>query len=179
MVPAAPKAQGVVMQTPDDSTIAPATSFIVGDIDRIEAAPDRGLPHIERLVRAADGVGASLIRYEVPAGFAPPPVLHRHTRESCVGYVLSGSLTYWFDDGEPQTADAGATVVLRPGGWFRWANSSTTDPADVLFWFTPAGFDQFFFDVAAQLEATGFDMTRFFPILVETRARYGDEQRPD
>jgi hypothetical protein len=43
-----------------------------------------------------DGVGFSMIEYAVPARFAPPPNLHRHTRENAVIYVLEGELHYWF-----------------------------------------------------------------------------------
>jgi mannose-6-phosphate isomerase-like protein (cupin superfamily) len=168
------------MHTSDTFTTGPATAKVVDPdgTDRVVAPAGIPLPTVDRLVGAADGAGSSLIRYEVPAGFAPPPVLHRHTRESCVGYVLRGSLTYWFEDGEPRTAAPGAAIVLPSGAWFRWANSSATEAAQVLFWFTPGGFDQFFFDVAHGLEATGYDMSRFGPILFETRARYGDEPHP-
>jgi len=53
------------------------------------AAP--GLPTIEVKLSAADGAGLSLVEYDVPGGFSPPPRLHRHTREGAVVYVLAGA----------------------------------------------------------------------------------------
>src|SRR5215203_4705706 len=52
---------------PKAGTVAPA------------AAP--GLPTMEVKLSAADGAGLSLVEYDIPGGFSPPPRLHRHTRE--------------------------------------------------------------------------------------------------
>jgi mannose-6-phosphate isomerase-like protein (cupin superfamily) len=135
------------------------------------AAP--GLPTIEVKLDAAAGAGFSLIEYAVPAGFAPPPVLHRHTREGAVIYVLEGRLHYWFADGDVR-ADAGTLVQLPPGAWFRWANESAA-PARMLALFCPAGFEQFFVDVMAGAAAADGDLGR---VIGPIRARYGDEDHP-
>lgn len=144
---------------PKAGTVAPA------------AAP--GLPTIEVKLSAADGAGFSLVEYDVPGGFAPPPHLHRHTREGAVVYVLAGELHYWFADGDT-VAGPGTMVQLPPGAWFRWANEREK-PARMLCMFAPAGFEQFFLDVMAEASAAGGDLRA---VISPLRARYGDEDHP-
>jgi uncharacterized cupin superfamily protein len=144
---------------PRAGTVAPA------------AAP--GLPTIEVKLADADGAGFSLVEYDVPGRFSPPPHLHRHTREGAVVYVLSGELHYWFADGDT-VAGAGTLVQLPPGAWFRWANERD-QPARMLCMFAPAGFEQFFLDVMAETSAAGGDLRA---VIGPLRARYGDEDHP-
>ena len=144
---------------PKAGTVAPA------------AAP--GLPTIEVKLSAADGAGLSLVEYEIPAGFSPPPHLHRHTREGAVVYVLAGVLRYWFADGDT-VAGPGTLVQLPAGAWFRWANESD-EPARMLCMFAPAGFEQFFLDVMSEAGAAGGDVRA---VIGSIRARYGDEDHP-
>jgi quercetin dioxygenase-like cupin family protein len=132
-----------------------------------------GLPTIEVKLDAADGAGFSLVEYEIPAGFSPPPHLHRHTREGAVVYVLDGELHYWFADGDV-VVGRGSLVQLPAGAWFRWAND-TDAPARMLCMFAPAGFEQFFLDVMAETAAAGGDLRR---VIGPLRARYGDEDHP-
>jgi quercetin dioxygenase-like cupin family protein len=131
-----------------------------------------GLPTAEVKLAAADGAGFSLIEYTIPAGFAPPPHLHRHTREGAVTYLLDGELHYWFTDHDT-VLTPGTLLQLPPGVWFRWANE-TDAPARVLAMFSPGGFEQFFLDVAAAV-ADGTDLGEAIGPL---RARYGDEDQP-
>ncbi|MDX1659954.1 MAG: cupin domain-containing protein [Nitriliruptorales bacterium] len=127
-----------------------------------------------------DGEGFSMTEYTAPPGFAPPPVLHRHTRESAGAYILDGELSMWFEgDDEPRKLGPGTFVWLPRGAWFRWANE-TEEPVRWLNFFTPPGFDHFFAEVAAEVTAAGGPspevMARVVP---EVRARYGDEGHPD
>jgi len=128
---------------------------------------------MEVKLSAADGAGLSLVEYDIPGGFSPPPRLHRHTREGAVLYVLAGELRYWFVDGET-VAGPGTLVQLPPGAWFRWANERD-EPARMLCMFAPAGFEQFFLDVMAGASAAGGDLRAVIGLL---RARYGDEDHP-
>jgi mannose-6-phosphate isomerase-like protein (cupin superfamily) len=121
---------------------------------------------------AADAVGFSLVEYEVPAGFSPPPRLHRHTREDAVAYVLHGQLHYWFADGDAVVLP-GDVVHLPRGAWFRWANDSE-QTARMLCMFAPAGFEQFFVDVLREASDAG-DLGR---VIGPLRERYGDEDHP-
>lgn len=135
------------------------------------AAP--GLPTIEVKLGAAAGAGLSVVEYDVPARFSPPPHLHRHTREGAVVYVLAGELHYWFEDHDT-VAGAGTLVQLPSGAWFRWANESD-EPARMLCMFAPAGFEQFFLDVMAEASAADGDLRA---VIGPLRARYGDEDHP-
>lgn len=170
MAGAPPGPQGRVMTSTLPTTVPRVVPAGAGTI---AAAAAPGLPTIEVKLGAADGAGFSLIEYEVPAGFAPPPVLHRHTREGAVIYVLEGELHYWFADGEVR-AGPGTLVQLPAGAWFRWANDSAR-PARMLAMFCPAGFEQFFLDVMSATAAAGGDLGG---VIGPLRARYGDEDRP-
>jgi mannose-6-phosphate isomerase-like protein (cupin superfamily) len=155
------------------STLPTTTPRVVRRGEGTTASPaGPGLPTIEVKLDAAAGAGFSLIEYQLPAGFAPPPVLHRHTREGAVIYVLEGELHYWFADGELR-AGPGTLVQLPAGAWFRWANDSAR-PARMLAMFCPAGFEQFFLDVMAATAAADGDLGS---VIGPLRARYGDEDR--
>lgn len=156
-------------QTPQTAT----PRVVVPGAGRIAPAPVPGLPTIEVKLSAADGAGFSLVEYDVPAGFSPPPHLHRHTREGAVAYVLDGQLHYWFADRDV-VVGPGTLVQLPAGAWFRWAND-TASPARMLCMFAPAGFEQFFVDVMAETAAADGDLRR---VIGPLRARYGDEDHP-
>ena len=139
----------------------------------VAPAAARGLPTIEVKLAAADGAGFSLVEYDVPGRFSPPPHLHRHTREGAVVYVLAGEVHYWFADSDT-VARPGTVVHLPPGAWFRWANERD-EPARMLCMFAPAGFEQFFLDVMEEAGATGGDLGA---VIGPLRDRYGDEDHP-
>lgn len=140
-------------------------------------APEVPLPGVEIKLDGRQGAPFSVMVYDVPAHFAPPPVLHRHTREFGVVYVLDGALTYWFEDGVEHLALPGALVVMGTS-WFRWANA-TDQAAKILCIFCPAGFEQFFADIHESMNALGYDMSRFGDILTRLRTQYGDEAYPN
>jgi mannose-6-phosphate isomerase-like protein (cupin superfamily) len=123
-----------------------------------------------------DGIGFSMIDYAVPARFAPPPNLHRHTRENAVIYVLEGELHYWFEH-DDAVAVPGTAVLLPAGAWFRWANE-TDRPARLLALFAPGGFEQYFVDLFAAIEADGADDAAIGRHIGPMRERYGDEAYP-
>ena len=135
-------------------------------------AENEGLPTVRILLRRVRG--RRLLGRRVPraARFSPPPHLHRHTREGAVLVVQEGQLHYWFQ-GADAVLEAGALLHLPPGAWFRWANESD-EPARLLMMFAPAGFEEFFVEVADAVPA-GADL----PVaLGSIRARYGDEDHP-
>ena len=136
------------------------------------------VPTVEVKLDGRAGAGFSLIEYVVPPGFAPPPVLHRHTRESATGYVIDGHLTYWFDDGEAHDVGPGTVVHLPAGAWFRWANT-TDEQVRLLFMFQPAGFEQFFLEPMAGIADAGGDPAAIGSLIHPLRTKYGDEQHPD
>jgi hypothetical protein len=124
---------------------------------------------------AAAGAGFSVLDYQVPPRFSPPPVLHRHTRESCAVYVLSGELHYWFADGD-QIVSPGTLVHLPAGAWFRWANERA-EPARILCIFAPGGFEGFFLELGRSLAAAEWEPAALHAQLGPLRARYGDQSQ--
>lgn len=132
------------------------------------------LPQLEVKLDGRAGAGLSVLEYVVPPRFAPPPVLHRHTRESATGYIVDGEITYWFADGSEQVLTAGSVVHLPAGAWFRWANR-TDRPITMLFVFQPAGFEQFFVQLMDGIEAAGGDPAAIGEIIHPLRRAFGDE----
>ena len=78
-------------------------------------------------VETGDPIGA--VEYSIAPGFAPPPVLHRHTREDAGWFVLDGAIALTFEDGETVVAGPGDSITHPRGCWFRWENASADEPA--------------------------------------------------
>lgn len=133
------------------------------------------LPRLEVKLDGSAGTGFSVLEYTVPPRFAPPPVLHRHTKESATGYIVDGHITYWFEQGDPVDVGPGGLVHLPAGAWFRWANV-TDRPVRMVFVFKPAGFEQFFIELMDVLEAAGGQPADIGKVIFPLRAKYGDEQ---
>lgn len=112
------------------------------------AEPLRAGPNSVRILTGArTGAAIGAIEYRVAPGCAPPPVLHRHTREDAGWFVLEGELEFVFEDGRTERISAGGSVTHPRNCWFRWSNPHQ-EPARAICWFSPAGFEQFFSDVA-------------------------------
>lgn len=145
--------------------------------DPLQAGPAQ----VRILAGAHTGAPFGAIDYSIPPGFAPPPVLHRHTLEDAGWLVLEGEIVFTYADGTEFRAGPGASTEHPKGCWFRWANAHTDRPARAICWYQPAGFEQFFVEVAAGIEevlADGGDMTKIGAKLSEIRAKYGDEEHP-
>lgn len=132
-------------------------------------------PEVELKLGAADGLGFSVVEYRIPAGFSPPPVLHRQTRESAAVYILEGELHYWFAEGEA-FAGPGTLVQLPRLGWNRWANEQDV-ACRMLAVFAPAGFEQYFLELGAVAAEAQGDPAVMAVEIPRLRAQYGDEER--
>jgi quercetin dioxygenase-like cupin family protein len=128
----------------------------------------------------ADGAGFGMVEYHAPAGMAPPPVLHRATRETHSIYVLEGRLGMEFED-QTIEAPAGTFISLPPSTWFRWWVEGDAS-CRYLAMFSPAGFESFFSDLADAVApvidaSTGVpDPQRVAAAIHDVRAQYGDEE---
>ncbi|MGI8411203.1 MAG: cupin domain-containing protein [Solirubrobacteraceae bacterium] len=107
---------------------------------------------------------------------APPPRLHRQTREDAAVYILEGELRYWFAEGDA-VAIAGTLVWLPRGGWNRWANERD-DLCRLLAIFAPAGFERYFLDLGAAMVTAGGDRSALGAAIGGLRQQYGDEEYP-
>lgn len=95
----------------------------------------------------------TVVEYRAAPNFSAPPVLHHHTREDWVAYVLEGELTFVFPEREVR-APRGTTVFVPAGTDFAWRNDAD-EPARYLAIHAPAGFDRFFVDVAEAIADRG------------------------
>jgi quercetin dioxygenase-like cupin family protein len=89
--------------------------------------------------------GYFLVEATVPPGGGPP--LHVQTREEEAFYILQGELTFYGDAGEIH-AVAGTFLNVPKGARHRFRNNGTTT-ARMLFFFTPAGIEGLFGQLAA------------------------------
>lgn len=157
--------------------IAPIVT-LAEDVEPIALGPQQ----VAVLAGAETGSPVGLIDYTIAPGFSPPPYLHRHTREDAGWVVLEGTLEFHLGNGSVVTAEAGSSFVHPRGCWFRWRNPDAERPARAICWFSPAGFERFFVDVAAAAAGHlggGGSMETFGPKLAAVRHEYGMEPHPD
>lgn len=169
------------MSIEPDNTEQDESSPIIALVD--DARPlVVGPQQLTVLAGAATGSPVGMVDYRIAPGFSPPPYLHRHTREDAGWVVLDGTVEFHLEDGSVITAEAGSSFVHPRGCWFRWRNPHANQPARALCWFSPAGFERFFVELAEAARAhldDGGSMETFAPRLAELRHRYGLEPRPD
>jgi mannose-6-phosphate isomerase-like protein (cupin superfamily) len=92
----------------------------------------------------------SLVEHPIIAhGMAAP--LHRHSREDEYSYVLEGRWGFW-QGGNVAFAGPGDLVYKPRDVWHTFWNA-THEPARLLEVISPAGFDQFFLELAALVSA--------------------------
>jgi quercetin dioxygenase-like cupin family protein len=99
-----------------------------------------------KLTGEQTGGGLALWIETVPPGGGPPP--HRHTREDECFIVLEGEVTFSTEGVEKKTG-AGAVVYL-PRGQVHTFRNSGEKPARMMVSVTPAGFENFFKEVAVR-----------------------------
>ena len=88
----------------------------------------------------------ALVESTVPPHFAGPPAhLHRHTTKAF--YMVSGVLAFTLAE-ETIMVRQGGLVLVPPGLLHKFWNPTAT-PATYLTYLTPAGFEQYFLELAA------------------------------
>jgi mannose-6-phosphate isomerase-like protein (cupin superfamily) len=92
----------------------------------------------------------SLVEHPIVArGMAAP--VHRHTREDEYSFILEGRWGFW-QDGKTVFAEPGDLVYKPRDVWHTFWNA-TDGPARLLEIISPAGFDQFFVELAALIDS--------------------------
>jgi len=120
----------------------------------------------------------SVLERVVPPHFQSPPQPHSNTREDWAAYVLDGALVFQLENREV-SAPAGSLVFVPRGVFFRWWNPDA-EPAKCLVIYAPAGFEEFFSEVA---EATKdaprgpLDYERTLPAILRIQDKYGMRRR--
>lgn len=82
-----------------------------------------------------------------PQGGTPP---HRHSRENESFDVLEGAIEFQLDE-RTVTATSGTFLHSPQGQLHRFTNTTTT-PAKILIWVTPAGFEKFIAEVGKAVD---------------------------
>ncbi len=97
------------------------------------------------LPASATGGAFGLVEHDLPAGQLGSPV-HTHEREDEYSYVLSGRLSAQVGD---SVIDAGpGELVAKPRGIPHAFWNSGTEPVRFLELISPAGFEEYFFELA-------------------------------
>lgn len=118
------------------------------------------------------GKGFSLVEHPMsPRALAAP--LHRHTNEDEYSYVLEGRMGALLGD-EVVEAGPGDLVAKPRNQWHTFWNAGE-EPARILEFISPAGFEHYFAELAAIIGASEVDPEK----LIELSARYGLEMRPE
>lgn len=102
-----------------------------------------GFPHTFKVVSEDTNGAYSFIEVSVPPQAGPPP--HIHHREDEALYVLEGELEV-LDKDRSIKVNAGSFVHIPKGTLHCFKNVGATT-ARMLALFTPAGFEEFFFEV--------------------------------
>jgi mannose-6-phosphate isomerase-like protein (cupin superfamily) len=126
-----------------------------------------------RFIMAADPSHGrfSLVEHPIiPRGLAP--ALHLHTREDEYSFVLQGRWGFQLGS-EVVYAEAGDLVFKPRNVWHTFWNA-TEKPARLLEIISPAGFEQFFVELAALRESEPEDLEA----VAALHARYGVEVDP-
>ena len=106
-----------------------------------------------------------------PRALAAP--LHRHTREDEYSYVLTGTLGALLGD-EVVTAVVGTWVFKPRNQWHTFWNAGET-PCEIIEIISPAGFENFFRELASVYSSDGQpDMALFTDLC----SRYGLDMDP-
>ncbi len=123
-------------------------------------------------IEGADADGRfSVVHHPLaPRALAAP--LHRHTREDEYSYVLEGTLGALLGD-DVVTAEPGTWVFKPRNQWHTFWNAGDS-PCEIIEIISPAGFENFFRELA-QVYATGEpDLTAFADLC----SRYALEMDP-
>jgi quercetin dioxygenase-like cupin family protein len=122
----------------------------------------------------AAGGGFSLVEHPIaPRALAAP--LHRHANEDEYSYVLEGRVGVQLGD---DTFEAGpGDLVIKPRGqWHAFWNAGD-EPARLLEFISPGGFERYFEEIAPLLPPSRSEPD--FPALAQVQARYGLEMDTD
>jgi len=148
------------------------TTITIGP-DEGERVDLGGLGIVWKIEGAAAEGRFSVVHHPLaPRALAAP--LHRHTREDEYSYVLTGTLGALLGD-DVVTAEPGTWVFKPRNQWHTFWNAGDT-PCEIIEIISPAGFENFFHELAEVYAGDGGpDLDRFADLC----SRYGLEMNPD
>jgi mannose-6-phosphate isomerase-like protein (cupin superfamily) len=148
------------------------TTITIG-ADEGERVDLGGLGIVWKIEGAASEGRFSVVHHPLaPRALAAP--LHRHTREDEYSYVLTGTLGALLGD-DVVTAEPGTWVFKPRNQWHTFWNAGDM-PCEIIEIISPAGFENFFHELAEVYAGDGGpDLGRFADLC----SRYGLEMNPD
>jgi quercetin dioxygenase-like cupin family protein len=93
----------------------------------------------------------SIVEHVFSPGVLVPP--HRHTREDEISYVIDGVIGFRSDGQEVSLAAGG--YIVKPRGELHAMWNAGSGPARMLEIISPAGFENYFVELAAAVTAAG------------------------
>ncbi|MDB5326884.1 MAG: qdoI [Phycisphaerales bacterium] len=125
---------------------------------------------VHTVLSGADTQGRfSLLDYLSPAG-SPGPALHRHDRTDETFYVVDGEMNFQVGDRQ-FVASAGTVVHVTPGTPHAFWNASAAATRMTIA-FMPAGFDGYFMELFAMINARPDAATDIRPLVAQLESRY-------
>jgi mannose-6-phosphate isomerase-like protein (cupin superfamily) len=118
------------------------------------------------------GAGFSLVEHPMPPRRLAAPI-HRHSREDEYSFVLEGRMGALLGD-DVVYAEVGDLAFKPRDQWHTFWNAGDA-PCRILEIISPGGFEHFFDELGAMMEASAFDPAQ----LGALGARYGLEFQPD
>ena len=109
-----------------------------------------GLTATTRLSAAQTG-SISIVEHVFSPGVLVPP--HRHTREDEISYVIDGVIGFRSDGHEVSLAAGG--YIVKPRGELHSMWNAGPGPARMLEIISPAGFEDYFVELAAAVAVAG------------------------
>jgi quercetin dioxygenase-like cupin family protein len=133
--------------------------------------PDRpivpGLGVAFKLPGDATGGAVAVVEHPFEVGCLVPP--HLHTREDEYSIVLQGEIG--FRSGEREVVLGPGGYITKPRGEMHAMWNAGSVPARMIEIISPAGFEEFFRELADAVEAGGVEVS----VLTALTARYGVE----
>ena len=121
------------------------------------------------------GGGFSLVEHPIaPRALCAP--LHRHSREDEYSFVIEGRMGAQLGD-DVVFAEIGDLVFKPRDQWHTFWNAGDA-PCRILEIISPAGFEHYFEELPAAIEAAGDDLAARGARIGEIAARYGLETDP-
>ena len=141
-----------------------------------------GFTATTRLTAAQTG-SISIVEHVFSPGSLVPP--HRHTREDEISYVVDGEIGFRSDGRDVSLAAGG--YIVKPRGELHSMWNAGSVPARMIEIISPAGFEQYFVELAQAVAAAGkrpeptvigsiaqgFGLTFDFAEVPDLVARYG------
>ena len=143
-------------------------SFLSKDGEHVRFG--RGLGARRLLPAGATQGGFGMVEHDLPARQLGSPI-HTHEREDEYSYVLSGRL--WAQVGDVVLEAGPGEVVVKPRGIPHAFWNTGGEPVRFLEVISPAGFEEYFFELAAPLNA------RDLPAMQAIRERYRLTVQPE